>query len=72
MVCKYTLRHVNVLGQGLSEQLLDLQCVNESGQSVAWYAVSPSGRMFGVEEPYPHLVVGKILLCYKTLMDSVN
>jgi hypothetical protein len=56
----------------LSEQLSDLQCVNASGHTVAWYANSSVGRMFGVEEPYPHLAVGKTLLCYKTLKDSVN
>ena len=57
----------------VTEHLLDLQCVNTSGHTVAWYAVS-SGRMFGVEEPYPHLVVGKTLplLRYKTLKDRVN
>jgi hypothetical protein len=69
--CKYTLRHVCILGQGLSERLSNLQCVNASGQTVAWYAVS-SGRMFGVEEPYPHLAVGKSLLCFKTLKDRVS
>ena len=42
----------------VSERLADLQCVNSSGQTVAWYAVS-NGRAFGVEEPYPHLAVGK-------------
>jgi hypothetical protein len=72
VVCKYTLRHVYILGQGLSEQLSDLQCVNASGLTVAWYAVSSSGCMFGVEEPYPHLVVGKTLLCYKAVKDRVN
>ena len=72
MVCKYTLRHVYILGQGLSEQLSYLQCVNASGLTVAWYAVSSSGRMFGVEEPYPHLVVGKTSLCYKMVKDRVN
>ena len=45
----------------------DIQCVNASGVTVAWYAVSSSGRMFGVEEPYPHLVVGKTLLCCITI-----
>jgi hypothetical protein len=59
VVCKYTLRHIYILRQRLSEQLSDSQCVNASGNTVAWYAVS-SGRMFGVEEPYPHLAVGKI------------
>jgi hypothetical protein len=47
----------------VSEQLGDLQCVNASGHTVAWYAVS-SGRMFGVEEPYPHLAVGKTYAAY--------
>ena len=53
----------------MSERLSDLQCVDASGHSVAWYLVSSSGRMFGVEEPYPHLAVGKTMLCYKTLND---
>jgi hypothetical protein len=47
--------------QAVSEQLPDLQCVNASGQTVAWYAIASEsgGRMFGVEEPYSYLVVGK-------------
>jgi hypothetical protein len=46
--------------QAVSEQLPDLQCINASGHSVAWYAIeSESNRCFGVEEPYPHLAVGK-------------
>jgi len=46
------------------------QCVNSNGETVAWYALghpgedyrfsSESGCSFGVEEPYPHLVVGKL------------
>ncbi|KAI0279949.1 hypothetical protein BGY98DRAFT_915279 [Russula aff. rugulosa BPL654] len=39
-----------------TEEDLEWSCVNASGNTVAWYAVS-SGRMFGVEEPYPHLAV---------------
>lgn len=79
MVCKHTLRHKYILGK-ISEWLSGLQCVNASGDTVAWYAVpsgdsgdsaAASGHMFGVEEPYPHLAVGKTLLCYKT-KDSVN
>ncbi|KAF8490379.1 hypothetical protein F5888DRAFT_1741913 [Russula emetica] len=38
------------------DQDLEWSCVNTSGHTVAWYAVS-SGYMFGVEEPYPHLAV---------------
>jgi hypothetical protein len=59
VVCEYTLGQVHIFERAVSDQLADLQCVNASGQIVAWYAIS-SGRMFGVEEPYPHLVVGKI------------
>ncbi len=71
MVRKYALKHVYMLGQGLSEQLAGLQCVNASGHTVAWYAVS-SGRMFGVEEPYPHLAVGKTLFCLIIPKDYVD
>jgi hypothetical protein len=71
VVCEYTQTRY-ILGQGLSEQLSDLQCVNASGNSVAWYLVSSSGAMFGVEEPYPHLAVGKTLLRHKALRDRVN
>ncbi|KAH9957307.1 hypothetical protein BC827DRAFT_1138204 [Russula dissimulans] len=50
---------------------LEWSCVNASGHTVAWYALKipgeqyadSSGCMFGVEEPYPHLAIGKILLC---------
>jgi hypothetical protein len=41
----------------------DLQCVNANGHTVAWYAVS-SGHMFGVEEPYPHLAIGKTYVVF--------
>ena len=72
MVCKYILRHIFILGQGLSEHLPNLQCANASGNTVAWYAVSSlSGRMFGVEEPYPRLAVGKTSLSHKTFNDGV-
>ncbi|KAN0109767.1 hypothetical protein V8E52_009014 [Russula decolorans] len=40
-----------------TDEDLEWSCVNASGLTVAWYAVSSSGRMFGVEEPHPHLVV---------------
>lgn len=41
--------------------------MNASGQTVAWYVLkipgeqyaNSSGCMLGVEEPYPHLAVGK-------------
>ena len=67
MVCKY-LGHVHLPNEQIST--VGGQCVNASGITVAWYVLkipgeqyaNSSGCMFGVEEPYPHLAVGKSLL----------